>query len=298
MSHHQFTFGWEVNPFTRNEHVIVSENFFLFFTLLGFCLLLQHLVGKVWKVKYLPECLATMLFAMFVGGIVRLFKNHHGQFSPFVLGFSSDIFYFGLLPPIIFNCGYHLRRKLFYGNLGAVVALAFVGTFCATVLTSFGFRAIQMLDIGRDVHLTIMERAAFACVLSATDPVSTLAIFANLKVDPALYYAVLGESVLNDAVAITAFRISSRLIETTHLTYMDGVAAAVNFVVLVIGSSIIGYVVPILIAYLFRYVPFGKDKTVPISAVLCMVYMPFFLSEMLQLSGIVAIFFTGIASRR
>lgn len=298
MPDHRFTFGWEMHPFTRNEHVIVSENFFLFFTLLGFCLILQHLVGKVWRVKYLPECLATMLFAMVIGGAIRLSTDHDDQFSPFVMGFSSDIFYFGFLPPIIFTCGYHLQRKLFYGNLGAVVALAFVGTFCATLLTSVGIRVIQMTSVGAHIQFSFMERIAFACVLSATDPVSTLAIFTNLKVDPALYYAVLGESVLNDAVAITAFRIASRLAGATDLTYMDGVAALVNFFVLVIGSSLIGYTLPILVAYLFRHVRFEKDKIVPIGAVLCTLYMPFFLCEMLQLSGIVAIFFAGIASRR
>lgn len=38
---------------------------------------------------------------------------------------------------------------------------------------------------------------------------------------------------------------------------------------------------------------------VPVGVLLCaVVYVPFFLSEMLQFSGIVTVFFTGIAARR
>jgi NhaP-type Na+/H+ or K+/H+ antiporter len=46
----------------------------------------------------------------------------------------------------------------------------------------------------------------FGSIVSATDPVATLAIFGARTVDPNLYSLVFGESVLNDAVAITLFK--------------------------------------------------------------------------------------------
>lgn len=46
----------------------------------------------------------------------------------------------------------------------------------------------------------------FGSFLSATDPVATLAIFQALNVDPTLYMIVLGESILNDAVALILYR--------------------------------------------------------------------------------------------
>lgn len=300
MKDSNYYFGWEVNAFSNNHHVVLSENFLLFFTLLCGCLVLQHILTDKYKIKCFPSAIATMLVSMVVGGIIRACLPHNEDFSPLVIGFSSDILYFGLLPPIIFNSAYHLRRRLFFGNMGAVIALACVGTCATTALTAVGINVIQSFghQLGIHVNFTFMERIAFACALSATDPVSTLAVFTSLKVDPTLYYAMLGESVLNDAVAITAFRVSSRFIDATNVTYIDGIACFVNFIVLIIGSSLIGYGTGVLVAWGLKYVHFGKDKVIPMGIVVCTMYIPFFLTEMFQLSGIVAIFFSGIAARR
>jgi sodium/hydrogen exchanger 8 len=48
----------------------------------------------------------------------------------------------------------------------------------------------------------------FASLLSAVDPVATLAILGdeNINADPLLYSLVFGESVLNDAVSIVLFK--------------------------------------------------------------------------------------------
>lgn len=59
------------------------------------------------------------------------------------------------------------------------------------------------------VHGVCSVRTAFtyAALISAVDPVATLATYAHLQVDPLLNICVFGESVVNDAVAITLFRV-------------------------------------------------------------------------------------------
>ena len=52
-------------------------------------------------------------------------------------------------------------------------------------------------------QFTVVESFAFGSLISAVDPVATLAIFHSLNVDTVLYMLVFGESILNDAVAIT-----------------------------------------------------------------------------------------------
>ena len=46
----------------------------------------------------------------------------------------------------------------------------------------------------------------FGALISATDPVTVLAVFQKLKADVDLYSLVFGESVMNDAVAIVLYR--------------------------------------------------------------------------------------------
>jgi len=51
-------------------------------------------------------------------------------------------------------------------------------------------------------RLNLVESFAFGSLISAVDPVATLAIFQAIDVDQILYMLVFGESMLNDAVSI------------------------------------------------------------------------------------------------
>jgi len=63
---------------------------------------------------------------------------------------------------------------------------------------------------------------AFGSLISAVDPVATLAIFNALNVDQTLYMLVFGESVLNDAVAVVLYRcVPGALCMVAHLSKVD-----------------------------------------------------------------------------
>ena len=72
----------------------------------------------------------------------------------------------------------------------------------------------------------------------------------------------------------------------------------VNFWICFIGSCLIGYFLGVMTALLYKHVEFKNHKLAAISLFVSTVYIPFLLSEVLQLSGIVTILFSGIASRR
>lgn len=63
----------------------------------------------------------------------------------------------------------------------------------------YSFLGLESLDI------TLLECLIFGSTLSATDPVTILAIFQQYKVDPKLYNIIFGESLLNDAVSIVMY---------------------------------------------------------------------------------------------
>ena len=90
--------------------------------------------------------------------------------------FSPEIFFYVLLPPIIFHAGYSMRRKAFFDNLGAILAFAFVGTFISTIAIAvlvYGFAQF----ISASVSFKFFDMLYFGAIISATDPVTVLTIF-------------------------------------------------------------------------------------------------------------------------
>lgn len=61
---------------------------------------------------------------------------------------------------------------------------------------------VYWMNYGSDFHFFFFYSFAFGSLISAVDPVATLAIFHALDVDPTLNMLVFGESILNDAVSI------------------------------------------------------------------------------------------------
>lgn len=82
---------------------------------------------------------------------------------------------------------------------------SFLGTFIAIFSSSVMFWLVGQIPIGP--VFTWKEAFAFGSLISATDPVSVLAIFKEMDADHNLYSIIFGESIFNDAVAIVMYQI-------------------------------------------------------------------------------------------
>ncbi|CAG8541513.1 40946_t:CDS:2 [Gigaspora margarita] len=134
------------------------------------------LILALWTSYYLQ----VKQIRMFVGLIIRLSP---GYIIQAMVSFKYSYFFNLLLPPIILNSGYEMKKERFFKNLGAILTFA-------------------LLD---SLSLSLLDSMIFGSVLSATDPVTVLTIFQSLKVDPQLYAIIFGESILNDATAIVLY---------------------------------------------------------------------------------------------
>uniref|UniRef100_A0A4W4F7P5 Cation/H+ exchanger transmembrane domain-containing protein n=1 Tax=Electrophorus electricus TaxID=8005 RepID=A0A4W4F7P5_ELEEL len=194
--------------------------------------------------------------------------------------FDPEVFFNILLPPIIFHAGYSLKRRHFFRNLGAILTYAFVGTVISSFvigLVMYGCVAL-MNAIGQlDGDFFFTDCLFFGAIISATDPVTVLAIFSELKVDVDLYALMFGESVLNDAVAIV---LSSSVVayqpsgESSQA--LDGRAMLTSlgvFLAVLSGSFVLGSAAGVLTALV---------KSITVCIHRCM------------LTGVVAVLFCGI----
>lgn len=89
--------------------------------------------------------------------------------------FNPEIFFYVLLPPIIFHAGYSMRKKQFFDNLGAIMAFALIGTTISSFVIAiimYGFAQFMP-----SMEIRFMDTLYFGAIISATDPVTVLSIF-------------------------------------------------------------------------------------------------------------------------
>jgi NhaP-type Na+/H+ or K+/H+ antiporter len=108
------------------------------------------------------------------------------------------IFLIILLPSIILESGFNMKKSSFFRHLGTVLMYAFFGTFIAMI--SLGLMIKLLTLTGWTPEFTWRESFAFSALISATDPVTVLAIFKEINTDMNLYTLVFGESIFNDAI--------------------------------------------------------------------------------------------------
>lgn len=250
------------------------------------------------RLKNVPESGFAMIIGLILGGGVRFLKL---MAEEEVMNFNGPLFFYVLLPPIIFEAGLSLERKYFMKNLVAILAYAVVGTLLSTWITSNGLQwmAAQGADIiGLDVNAPRLPILChlFGSLISATDPVATIALFggSRFKADKTLHALVNGESLLNDAVAIALF---TTLMQ--HLNDEDPqlISQAVlgHFTFISVFSLILGLWAGAFMSWVFKRSTFLRNYPhSEISAMTLGAYLTFAVAQLLGLSGIVALFFFGV----
>ncbi|KAM6921152.1 LOW QUALITY PROTEIN: sodium/hydrogen exchanger 7 [Xenentodon cancila] len=119
--------------------------------------------------------------------------------------FDPEVFFNILLPPIIFHAGYSLKKRHFFRNLGSIITYAFLGTAISCfVIGNLMYGVVKLMQVVGQLtdKFYYTDCLFFGAIISATDPVTVLAIFNELHADGDLYALLFGESVMNDAVAI------------------------------------------------------------------------------------------------
>ncbi|KAK3547692.1 hypothetical protein QTP86_026941, partial [Hemibagrus guttatus] len=156
---------------------------------------------EVWKclgeaaVEFLTSLFNRVLERILMGAVIKIIETQELANWKEEEMFRPNMFFPLLLPPIIFE-----SRGNFFQNIGSITLFAVIGTAISAFIVGGGIYFLGQADV--IYKMTMTDSFAFGSLISAVDPVATIAIFNALNVDPVLNMLGFGESILNDAVSI------------------------------------------------------------------------------------------------
>ncbi len=207
--------------------------------------------------------------------------------------FSTGMFFYFILPPIIFAAGYNLKSKNFFLNFGYISLYGFLGTFLSFI--TLGLLAIFLNANGAlpsDLTLTTRDCLLLACVLTATDTVAAISVIKEEKY-PKLNSILFGEGVLNDAVSIVLFRTVESVGDSFGV--FEGFELVWSFMYVLVISITLGMGFGLLCSILIKRTPnINKHPERETTLVIMMGYLAYVVSELLDFSGIMTIFICGV----
>ncbi|KAI4301834.1 hypothetical protein L6164_035074 [Bauhinia variegata] len=257
----------------------------VFFTLLCACIIIGHLLEEN---RWANESIVSLILGLCSGLVVLLVTKFN---SSRLLAFSEDLFFLYLLPPIIFNAGFQVKKKQFFKNFTTILLFGIFGTVISFCLISFGaFVLIRTIGI---TNLTIKDYLAVGAILSATDSVCTLQVLSQDET-PLLYSIVFGEGVINDATSIVLFN-SVQSLDFSSINAITALKLLGTFLYLFCFSTALGIAAGLLSAFIIKKLYFGRHSTDrEVALMMLMAYLSYMIAELLNISGILTIFFCGV----
>jgi Na+/H+ antiporter len=198
-----------------------------------------------------------------------------------VVALEPDVVFLLFLPPILFGAGYFTSIRDLKANFRPIALLAVGLVLFTTVVVAIVVEGL-VPGLGWAAAFTL------GAIVAPPDAVAATAIFQRLGAPRRMVTILEGESLLNDATALVAYRFAVGAAATGTFSLVD---AGGTFVVASLGGVIVGLVVGTIVAWLVRVVDDEVFSVVitflaPIAA-----YLP---AEHLELSGVLATVVAGI----
>jgi CPA1 family monovalent cation:H+ antiporter len=237
---------------------------------IGILLIVACLIAMLSRRLGLPYIVGLVV----AGFLIALLPN-----SP-EMPLSRALIFNILLPPLVFEAALQLSWPRFRRELPLTLTLAFIGVALAAAVVAAGMHYL--------VGWGWIGAALFGMLIAATDPVSVIASFRELRCQPRVSMVVEAESLLNDGVAAVGFAVLVAVAAGASPTAASIVPA---FLWTLGGGLAIGLAVSCLILLV---VGRTDDPLVEITLTTIAAYGAFLLAEQLHASGIISALAAGL----
>ena len=168
------------------EHNAIEANLRQFLLVLSVSLSVATLPQVISWFRHIPYTLLLVIVGLGLALVdVRL------------VNLSPELILSIFLPPLLFEAAWNLKWSGLKENLVPISLFAILGVMISVVGVAFGINQL--------VGVSLPTALLMGATLSATDPVSVIALFRELGAPKRLTTLMEGESLFNDGVAVVAF---------------------------------------------------------------------------------------------
>lgn len=195
---------------------------------------------------------------------------------------DPDVVFLIFLPPLLYDAAYNISIKEFKTNFKTIsmmaISLVFITMVCIAIVAYFLIPGMNW-------------SAAFVlgAILSPPDAAAAAGITKSLKLSNRTNTILEGESLINDASALTAYRITLGVAVGGLFSFWD---ASLVFVISIAGGCIVGFVIAKALQYGLKKIEF--DSTTRLSLNLLLPFVAYLFAEELNVSGVLAVVILGL----
>jgi len=243
------------------------ENYSIILLLLAIMLGLSAIAEKV----KLPYPILLVIAGISVGFIPGMPK----------IELDPEVVFLLFLPPMLYDAAFNISNIEFKRNRDTIMTLAFALVF----MTACGIAVLaHYLIPGMDWGLSFVLGA----ILSATDAVAAMSITKGLKISHKTMTILEGESLINDASGLIAYRLAVAAVAGSSFVLWK---AGLQFFMLIIGGGIVGFILGQALRFILKFT--HHKGTVAVSFTLLMPFIAYLVAEELHVSGVIAVVILG-----
>lgn len=203
-----------------------------------------------------------------------------------VVEINPEVIFLIFLPPLLYDAAFNISFEEFKTHRNTISALAISLVF----ITASGIAVVAYYLIP---GMTWPLAFVLGSILSATDAVAAISITKGLGISRKTSTILEGESLVNDASALVAYRFAVAAVTGSAFVFWK---ASLDFIFLMLGGFLVGFVSGKILSFIIERV--RENNTACISFMMLMPFVTYRFAEELNVSGVIAVVILGLQIAR
>jgi CPA1 family monovalent cation:H+ antiporter len=199
---------------------------------------------------------------------------------------NPEIIMLIFLPPLLYDAAFNISFIDFKTHINTISTLATGLVFLTTAAIA---AVVHYMIPGMNWPLSFVLGA----ILSPTDAVAAISITKGLGLPRKTSAILEGESLVNDASSLVAYRFAVAAVTGAAFVWWKGI---LHFLLVLGGGFLTGMIIAILLGFVLRY--FRKNDMMIISLMLLMPFVTYLIAEHFKVSGVIAVVILGLGMAR